>query len=62
MSNLSKLKSNFLERKSFKLLTHVDYIKTVETMKKNKKNVKGEANNGKTKFENEYTGFSRSIV
>ena len=31
------------------MLTHVEYTKTVETLK-GKKNVKGEANNGKTKL------------
>ena len=34
----------------FKMLTHVEYIKTVESMKKNEKNVKVGDNNGKTKF------------
>ena len=43
------------------MLTHVEYIKTVERIKK-EKNVEGGANNGNTKFENKYTVFSRSIV
>ena len=39
------------------MLTQVESIKTVETMKKQNKKVKGGANNGKSKFENKYSIF-----
>ena len=47
---------------NFKLLTHVEYIKTVATIKK-KWNEKCQGGiHGKTKFENAYTVFSWAIV